>query len=287
MEKFFKRVWRVVAPERVRVFLWLVTHQVIMMDMERKRRHMGENSVCQVCNGAEESIMHVLRDCPAMEGIWLRLVPLRERHAFFGMTLLEWLFANLKSESKYGCEIWATLFSMSVWWAWKWRCGNVFGETGKCRDRVRFLKEMAVEVTNAHEKEGGHIQRGGREIMVSWPKPEEDWVALNTDGASRGNPGLATAGGVVRGSDGNWRVGFTLNIGICSAPMAELWGVYYGLAIAWERGFRRVELRVDSELVVGFLRSGVSDAHPLSFLVRLCHGFISRDWLVRVWVLLF
>ena len=197
MEKFFKRVWRVVAPERVRVFLWLVTHQFIMTDMERKRRHMGENSVCQVCNGAEESIIHVLRDCPAMEGIWLRLVPLKERHAFFGMTLLEWLFANLKSESKYGCEIWATLFSMSVWWAWKWRCGNVFGERGKCRDRVRFLKEMVVEVTNAHAKEGGHIQRGGWEIMVSWRKPEEDWVALNTDGASRCNPGLAKAGGLL------------------------------------------------------------------------------------------
>ena len=39
---------------------------------------------------------------------------------------------------------------------------------------------------------------------------------------------------------------------------------------------------MDSELVVGFLRSGVRDAHPLSFLVRLCHDFISRDWLVRV-----
>ncbi|KAG7557993.1 Ribonuclease H domain [Arabidopsis suecica] len=94
--------------------------------------------------------------------------------------------------------------------------------------------------------------------------------------------GPAAAGGVVRGEDGTWLGGFALRIGICSAPLAELWGVYYGLLISWEKGYRRVELEVDSELVVGFLRSGVSDAHPLAFLVRMCHDFISRDWLVRV-----
>jgi len=96
-------------------------------------------------------------------------------------------------------------------------------------------------------------------------------MKLNTDGASRGNPGLATVGGVVRDGQGRWCGGFDLNIGVC-----------YGLSIAWERRFRRVELEVDSELVVGFLTRGISDTHPLSFLVRLCHGFLSRDWLVHV-----
>ncbi|VYS68370.1 unnamed protein product [Arabidopsis thaliana] len=107
-------------------------------------------------------------------------------------------------------------------------------------------------------------------------------MKLNTDGASRGNPGLATVGGVVRDGQGRWCGGFALNIGVCSASLAELWGVYYGLNIAWERRFRRVELEVDSELVVVFLTRGISDTHPLSFLVRLCHDFLSRDWLVCV-----
>ena len=46
MEDLYSRVWRVMAPERVRVFLWLVTHQVIMTNMERKRRHISENGIC-------------------------------------------------------------------------------------------------------------------------------------------------------------------------------------------------------------------------------------------------
>jgi len=44
----------------------------------------------------------------------------------------------------------------------------------------------------------------------------------------------------------------------------------------------RVELEVDSALVVGFLKTGVSERHPLSFLVRLCHGFLLKDWIVRI-----
>ncbi|XP_010484870.1 PREDICTED: uncharacterized protein LOC104763162 [Camelina sativa] len=48
------------------------------------------------------------------------------------------------------------------------------------------------------------------------------------DGASRGNPGLAAVGGIVRDHDGNWCVGFSLNIGICSAPLARLCGCIMG-----------------------------------------------------------
>lgn len=57
-------------------------------------------------------------------------------------------------------------------------------------------------------------------------------MKLNMDGALRGNPGLAAAGGVLRDGDGNWCGGFAVNISKCSISLAELWRVYYGLYIA-------------------------------------------------------
>ena len=81
---------------------------------------------------------------------------------------------------------------------------------------------------------------------------------------------------------GNWCGGFAVNLGRCAAHLTELWGVYYGLYIAWEKRGTRLELEVDSELVVGFLKTGINDSHPLSFLVRLCHDFIAKDWIARV-----
>ncbi|CAA7051384.1 unnamed protein product [Microthlaspi erraticum] len=44
------------------------------------------------------------------------------------------------------------------------------------------------------------------------------------------------------------------------------------------QGIPKLEVEVDSELVVGFLTTGIGESHPLSFLVQLCHGFIKRDW---------
>ena len=35
MGAFFKRIWKAVVPERVRVFLWLAVHQVILTNVER------------------------------------------------------------------------------------------------------------------------------------------------------------------------------------------------------------------------------------------------------------
>ncbi|CAA7019711.1 unnamed protein product [Microthlaspi erraticum] len=283
MEAFFKRVWRVKVPERVRVFLWLVSHQVIMTNVERKRRHLCDSDVCSVCKGGFETILHVLRDCPSILGIWNRVVPARLRQEFFSKSLLEWLFENLQDVPSSDGPPWATTFAMAIWWAWKWRCGNVFGENQRCPDRVRFIKELAREVWMANEMVQSQSRGSIREErQIGWIPPTGDWFKLNTDGASRGNPGLAAAGGVLRDAEGRWCRGFILNIGRCSAPLAELCGVYYGLVIAWEHKCSRVELEVDSELVVGFLQTGISESHPLSFLVRLCHGLIAKDWIVRV-----
>lgn len=69
MESLFNKVWKLTVPERIKVFLWLVVNQVIMKNTERHRRHLSDSGICQVCKGGEETILHVLRDCPAMSGI--------------------------------------------------------------------------------------------------------------------------------------------------------------------------------------------------------------------------
>ncbi|KAG7578919.1 Reverse transcriptase domain [Arabidopsis thaliana x Arabidopsis arenosa] len=269
MEKFFNRIWGVSVPERVRTFLWLVGNQALMTNAERKRRHICDSDICQVCKSGVESILHILRDCPAMSGIWTRIVPLRKQQQFFSKSLFEWLYDNLREGVVFEDGSWSTVFAVASWWGWKWRCGNIFGENRKCRDRVRFIRDVSKEIVMANASSS--MRRGVEprvERMIGWEAPGTGWIKINTDGASHGNPGLATTGGVLRDSDGNWCGGFALKIGICSAPLAELWGVYYGLYLAWERRLTRVELEVDSELVVGFLKTGVSEQHPLSFLSK-------------------
>jgi len=99
----------------------------------------------------------------------------------------------------------------------------VLGETGKCRDRVQFVKDKTQELILANNKLRQYSAIGARvERQITWLRPMSGWCKLNTDGASKGNPGLAVAGGVMRDEYGGWKGGFAVNIGICSAPLAEL-----------------------------------------------------------------
>ncbi|XP_010471448.1 PREDICTED: uncharacterized protein LOC104751234 [Camelina sativa] len=46
VKDFYQRVWKVMAPERVRTFLWLVGNQVLMTNEERFRRHLCDTQEC-------------------------------------------------------------------------------------------------------------------------------------------------------------------------------------------------------------------------------------------------
>lgn len=121
------------------------------------------------------------------------------------------------------------------------------------------------------------------EVLVSWKYPPLGWVRLNTDGASKGNPGRAGAGGIIRGHRGELFEVFAVNCGICSCTKAELMCFLRGLCVAWNGGHRQVIVSVDSEVVVNLLGGDVPANSPYIHLIRKCHALIhSRDWAVKV-----
>jgi ribonuclease HI len=42
---------------------------------------------------------------------------------------------------------------------------------------------------------------------------------------------------------------------------AELWGIFYDLKMAWERGFQKVKIYNDSMIVIKLLKDGVLLTH--------------------------
>jgi probable phosphoglycerate mutase len=76
-------------------------------------------------------------------------------------------------------------------------------------------------------------------------------VVVEADGGSRGNPGPAGYGAVVRdASTGEVLTERSEAIGTATNNVAEYWGLIAGLTAAAELGATRVEARMDSKLVV-------------------------------------
>ncbi|KAK9267684.1 hypothetical protein L1049_010116 [Liquidambar formosana] len=72
--------------------------------------------------------------------------------------------------------------------------------------------------------------------LVCWFPPLPGWVKLNTDGLSKGNPGLATTAGVFRSYRGFVQGIFTSWLGEQTAFYAELSAAIIGIEQAWIHG---------------------------------------------------
>ena len=68
--------------------------------------------------------------------------------------------------------------------------------------------------------------------MFGWLPPRWPYYKLNSDGA-RKRSSFAGADGLIRDATGRWHDGFCMNIRICYVTIAELWGLYQGLVLAW------------------------------------------------------
>ena len=77
---------------------------------------------------------------------------------------------------------------------------------------------------------------------------------LYSDGASRGNPGLAGAGAVLLDADGRVIAELTKFLGVTTNNVAEYEGFIIGLEEAQRRGVDDLEARMDSMLVVEQMR---------------------------------
>ena len=85
---------------------------------------------------------------------------------------------------------------------------------------------------------------------------------LYSDGASRGNPGLAGAGAVLLDADGRVIAELTKFLGVTTNNVAEYQGFIIGLEEARRRGVDDLDARMDSMLVVEQMRGRWKIKHP-------------------------
>ena len=85
---------------------------------------------------------------------------------------------------------------------------------------------------------------------------------LYSDGASRGNPGLAGAGAVLLDAEGHVIAELTKFLGVTTNNVAEYQGFIIGLEEAQRRGVDDLDVRMDSMLVVEQMRGRWKIKHP-------------------------
>ena len=117
---------------------------------------------------------------------------------------------------------------------------------------------------------------------IGWKYPEEEWIKLDVDGCSKGNPGTTGVKGVIRDHIGSWIGGFARNIGLCSFVTAELWAIHVGIHMTWDKGFRKVVSEFDSRVVVGVIKGDAVRVDRNYNLIMQIRELLDRDWEVKI-----
>lgn len=91
---------------------------------------------------------------------------------------------------------------------------------------------------------------------------KDEVITVEFDGGSRGNPGPAGIGVVLRAADGTPLVTLGRFIGRATNNVAEYHGLIVGLEQAKQLGAKRIQIRGDSELIIKQMRGEYRVKHP-------------------------
>ncbi|CAN1152696.1 Putative ribonuclease H protein At1g65750, partial [Linum perenne] len=81
---------------------------------------------------------------------------------------------------------------------------------------------------------------------IGWRAGSSDCITINTDGSVLQPHSRAASGGIVRTFLGRPVSSFASNLGRCSIMRAELRAAEIGLMIAWDMGYKKIHLQLDS-----------------------------------------
>ncbi|CAN1296417.1 Putative ribonuclease H protein At1g65750, partial [Linum perenne] len=108
-----------------------------------------------------------------------------------------------------------------------------------------------------------------------------EWIALNLDGSVIPETGREVVGGLFCDTDGRCLTTYSVNLRIYSITKAELRAVT-GLHITWERGYRKVQMQLESRAAIQLLMGDGEATHQHSSEVASFRELLDRNWMFEV-----
>ena len=64
------KIWKLHIPNKIKVFGWRACQNILPTREKLARRHIVEDSTCELCKRAKESVLHALRECSVAMDVW-------------------------------------------------------------------------------------------------------------------------------------------------------------------------------------------------------------------------
>lgn len=126
-ERIWKSIWKLNVQERVKIFIWELSHSRLLTNEARWKQGLTLSGDCGSYLGIVETCLHIVRDCSKAAEVWLNMLPPSFSQKFFSLSIFEWLEWNLVGhEMSVFHKNWAERMATLCLWIWKWRNERIF-----------------------------------------------------------------------------------------------------------------------------------------------------------------
>ncbi|CAO1943396.1 unnamed protein product [Urochloa humidicola] len=248
-EIFWKKVWNLYVPSKIKHFAWRLAHDTLPLRTNLERRKMKIENKCVMCNRTHEDGAHLFFKCREAKGVWARSMLEKER-----LLLMNVLSPRLVVEEMLKMKEDVGIKTLILMWSW-WNERNRVRE-GELRTPPASLSHgvdcFAAEVLKVLKKERLEKKR----LIQYWEKPPADTLKINCDGAYDHTEGSGGWGFVIRDHEGDVvRAGLGKIRRCLDAFHAETIACWNGVNTAMELGIGHISLETDSQMLQQALMS--------------------------------
>lgn len=231
--------------------MWLVQQKKILTWENLLRKGFVGPSKCYLCGTQEETMEHLLNLCPFTSTLWDWVASIFRQTNKDGLSITNTLRNWRKNFS--GNEIinnaWNLVPGFLIWNVWKERNGRIFKrKTGSIHNTISQILRQIKDIVGAmigrppeeptlpqnkrillqlrlQSQVPQSIHKEVSQINVDkdcWQPPPHGFWKINIDGASKGNPGMAGFGGVIRNEQGCIKDIFHGHLGTTTNKISKL-----------------------------------------------------------------
>ncbi|KAL0393383.1 UNVERIFIED_CONTAM: putative ribonuclease H protein [Sesamum radiatum] len=111
-------------------------------------------------------------------------------------------------------------------------------------------------------------------MKVKWNKPDRGRIKINTDGASKGNPGPSGAGGIARDEKGVAIFAFYEFIGEATNMYAEIFGLFKALQVCQNENIDLIWIKVDAVNLIRLIKEPSKGHRSLQHMLSHINLFL-------------
>lgn len=249
------------------MFVWTLAHRSILIGENLQRRGWEGPSRCPLCTQEEETLDHLLLQCPYTKEVWQLALGLKPGTVALPQETNTLLW-NWRSQCPFQVTkkaqlstIWRTLPKFIIWKIWLERNNRLFreiksnptqvatkikaffGESAPYFCKVKNsrvlepeeeqwiksfnIKDRPQQINNELKQETWEI-RMEEEDFEEWKRQRSKHI-LFFDGASKGNPRVAGGGGVLVNPNGQLDLSYAWGLGAETNNRAKALALWQGL----------------------------------------------------------